>query len=197
MIIATEDSVSEAAVRRLISVIRPELQVRAVLGNRGKGYLKARARELNRTARSIPIFVLFDLDSLQPCPADVIANWLHGIPEANMLFRAAIMEVESWLLADRQMFSNFLGVSLNRIPSDTDCITNPKEFVVNLARRSRKRNIRDDLVPSSGSIVAVGPAYGLRLSEFLSAHWNPTRAASASRSLQRAIDRLRIAFVDR
>lgn len=174
MIIATEDTVSEVVAAKLVSVFRPDLQIVARIGNRGKDYLKARVQELNRTARSVPVFLLVDLDTRRPCPADVLAGWLHGRYEANMLFRLAIMEVESWILADRDGFSGYLGVASHRIPTDTDSIDNPKEFVVNLARRSRSRHIRDDLVPAPGSIVKVGPAYNPRLSAFISTQVEPS-----------------------
>lgn len=156
----------------------PLARVSASLGNRGKGYLKAKARALNCTARSIPVFVLIDLDHRNPCPADVLMSWFHGVPEANMLFRVAVMEIESWVLADRDNCSGFLGIPMHRIPQDTDAIDNPKEFVVNLARRSKRREIRDELVPTPGSIVPVGPAYNAQLCAFVLRQWDPCQCVS-------------------
>lgn len=194
MILAIEDSVSEVVARKLLSVIRPDLKIGVAIGNCGKSYLRNKARELNRTARSMPVFMMVDLDIRHPCPAEVLVAWLHGAPEAYMLFRVAIMEVESWILADRARFSSFLGIPLHRIPNDTDGIDNPKEFLVNIARKSRRRYIRDDLVPPVGSSTKVGPAYNLRLSAFVLAQWDPTAASASSQSLRRAIMRLREAF---
>lgn len=194
MIVASEDLLGEVVVRKLISVVRPDLRIGVALGNRGKGYLRAKAQDLNHTARSIPVFALIDLDVRQPCPADLLTAWLRGAPEANKLFRVAVMEVESWVLADRDRCSAFLGVPTHRIPTDTDALEQPKEFLVNLARRSRRREIREELVPSAGSIAPVGPAYNLRLSAFVTADWNPGSASPSSESLRRAIGRLRTAF---
>ena len=196
MIIAIEDIVGDAVVRRLVSTVRPDLEIKSFVGNRGKGYLKARARELNRTSRSIPVFLLIDLDTREPCPAELIPAWIPGGAQANMLFRAAIMEVESWLLADRKGMAGFLSVPVHRIPMESDSIDRPKEFIVNLSRKSRSRKIHDDIVPAPGAIVTVGPAYNLRLVEFASHRWNPDAACSSSDSLRRAVMRLKSAFQD-
>jgi hypothetical protein len=39
-------------------------------------------------------------------------------------------------------------------------MTNAKEAMVDLARRSRRRDIREDMMPRSGSERSVGPTYG-------------------------------------
>lgn len=194
MIIATEDTVSEVVVRKLVAEIRPDLEISVAIGNRGKGYLKSRARELNRSGRSMPVFLLLDLDHRNVCPGEVIQSWMHGTIERNMLCRIAVMEVESWLLAHRSELAAYLGVSASRIPRDTDAIDKPKEFLVNLARRSRKSNVRYEFVPPPGSTAIVGPAYNLQLAAFIRASWSPQEAAKSSASLLRAIDRLAAAF---
>lgn len=194
MIIAIEDIVGDAVARRLVSTVRPDLEIKSSIGNRGKGYLKGRARELNRTSRSIPVLLLIDLDTREPCPAELIPSWVPGGAQANMLFRAAVMEVESWLLADRKGMAGYLSVPVHRIPMETDSIDRPKEFIVNLSRKSRSRKIREDIVPSPGAIVTVGPAYNLRLVEFAASRWNPEEACGSSDSLRRAVKRLKSAF---
>lgn len=68
----------------------------------------------------------------------------------------------------------------------------PKQALVNLARTSRRRAIRDDMVPREGSGRAVGPGYTSRIIEFVSNHWRPEQAAHVSDSLRRAIARLEI-----
>ena len=197
MILAVEDEISEAVLRELIRVFRPELNVVNSIGRRGKNYLINKAHDLNRTARSITIFLMMDLDRRSPCPADLLRRWLGSAQQSNLLFRLAVMEVESWILADRENFSRFLGVAVHRLPPDTDAIDDPKELVVNLARRSSIRHIRDELVPARGSIAKVGPAYNPRICQFVSSYWDPKAACSSSRSLQRAVHRLESAFLNR
>lgn len=191
LILAVEDVLGEAVGRKLISVVRPDLSVAVVLGHRGKGYLKAKARELNRTASSVPVFLIVDLDVPSPCPADVRLTWFGGASQPMMLFRLAVMEVESWILADRQRTSALLGVASHRIPISCDDIPNPKEFVVSLARSSRHANVKTDIVPARDSTAKVGPAYNARLAAFVDRLWDPVDAAQSSVSLAKAIHRLR------
>jgi hypothetical protein len=191
MILATEDALSEAVSQKLLFEVRPDLPISVSIGGRGKSYLESKARDLKRTAAAIPVFMLIDQDRPHPCPPDLLAEWLPGPTEPRMLLRVAAMEVESWLLADRNAAAAFLGVRTNRIPMDTDAIPDPKEFLVNLARRSRLRGIRDDLVPAPGSTVHIGPRYNPRLAEFAINRWTSAAASPCSRSLRRAVQRLR------
>lgn len=194
MIVAVEDPLSEAITRKLFAEVRPDLPITTVLGNRGNGYLRAKAREMNRVAAKLPVFLLTDLDSRTKCPPSVIADWLGGQPAGNLLFRVAVIEVESWLLADREQAAAFIGVPDHRIPADTDAIADPKRFLVNLGRRSRSADLRTDLVPTAGSTAAVGPMYNPRLGAFVSKHWSSLRARTASASLARTIERLSAAY---
>lgn len=194
MIIAVEDPLSEAVTRKLFAEIRPELPITSLLGNRGNRYLRAKARELNRVAAKVPTFLLTDLDSPAVCPPGLISDWLPDQPAANLLFRVAVIEVESWVLADRERVAEFLGVPEHRIPAQTDTIGDPKQFLVNLARKSRSAALRSDLVPATGSTAAVGPMYNARLTAFVAAYWSAIRASQASGSLSRTVDRLSVAY---
>ena len=197
MIIAVEDPLSEAITRKLFAEVRPDLTITTLLGNRGNGYLRRKARELNRAAVKLPVFLLTDLDSPELCPPGIIADWLGGEPAANLLFRVAVIEVESWVLADREQVATFIGVPEHRIPADTDSIPDPKQFLVNLARRSRSAEVRTDLVPAIGSTAAVGPLYNPRLVSFVATRWSATRARYASESLARTVTRLHAAYAAR
>jgi hypothetical protein len=194
MIIAVEDALSEAIVRKLVCELRPDLTVEAVVGGRGRGYIEGKAAELNRTASNVPVLVLADLDRPQPCPADFIERSLGQRPVPGMLFRLAVMEIESWVLADREELAAFLGVATHRIPAFPDAVLHPKEMIVDLARRSRFKAIRQDLVPAPGGTAVVGPAFNARLLEFVVKRWNQDRAKRASPSLRRMVERLVTAF---
>lgn len=82
------------------------------------------------------------------------------------------------------------GMDIFLFPLNTDNIPNPKEFLVPLARRSKKRRLRDELVPEPGAKIPVGYGYNTRLMEFIREHWNLERAATISPSLKRTLDRL-------
>lgn len=113
----------------------------------------------------------------------------------SFFLRIAVMEVESWIMADRKGAANFLSIPLNRIPLDTDALLHPKEFLVSLARSSNKARLRADLVPRPGATSKVGPGYNLRLGEFVRLHWSVERASQVSNSLKRTMARLRAPWV--
>lgn len=194
MIVAVEDAVSEALVRRLVTEVRPDLTIHQVMRKNGQGYIRSKARQLNRTAHSVPVFILVDQDRLDPCPADLIQEILPVPHGPRLLFRVAVMEAESWVLADAENLATFLGVSRGRIPASPDEVPQPKETIVALAARSQRKGIRDDLVPRSGEIRKVGAAYNARLIAFIESDWDIEAAAAASPSLRRAVVRLRRAF---
>jgi len=191
MIAAVEDALSEAVVRKIVTVVRPDLTLYQVMRRNGQGYIRSKVRQLNQTARSVPVLVLVDLDRPVPCPADLVQALLP-IPHApKLLFRVAVMEIESWVMADRRGFADFLSIPVNRIPENTDVILQPKEFLVSLARLSKKTRLRQEIVPLPGATSKVGPGYNSRLGEFVHSHWSVNRAASISVSLQRTLAQLR------
>ena len=194
MIAAVEDPLAESVLRKLVAVVRPDLTIWQVMRKNGSGYVRSRARELNRAAQQVPVFILVDQDRPEPCAADLIRSWLGAPSAPNLLFRTAVFETESWIMADRDAFAAFLRVPATTLPENPDAILQPKELVVALARRSRGRDIRDDLVPARGSTAKVGPAFNPRLTGYVTSSWDPVRAAEASASLHRAIVRLGEAF---
>ncbi|RKU18546.1 hypothetical protein C6501_02625 [Candidatus Poribacteria bacterium] len=188
VILAVEDELSEAISTQILSEF--DIEIRYTIRGKGNVLLRQKAPELNRAANAIDVFLLTDLDSPQDCPPGLIYSWIKAPLNPRFLFRVAVMEVESWVMADRVGFSKFLSIPSHRIPSPTDNILNPKEFLVSLARRSQKKRIREALVPTRGTNLTVGIEYNILLSEFVQDHWDLQRAASVSPSLKRTLDRL-------
>jgi len=185
---AVEGIVDEAVVRKLIECVGAIPG--DVYGKNGKEYIRQRIRGYNNAARHSPWIVVVDLDRNADCAPRLRAEWLPD-PARLLCFRIAVRAVESWLLADRQHIAAFLRVARRQIPDDPEGLSDPKQIMVNLARRSRSREIREDMVPRTGSGRSVGPAYSSRLIEFAVNQWRPKLAATQSNSLQRAIDCLR------
>jgi len=185
---AVEGSVDEVLVKRLISEaggIPGE-----VYGKNGKLPLRARINAYNSAARYRPWVVLVDLNYERNCAPDLCRAWLPT-RSPKLCFRVAVREVEAWLLADREHIANFLSIAQSRVPINPESEENPKQVLVNLAAHSRRRNIREDMVPRPGSRREVGPAYTSRLIEFISASaggWRPAVASGRSQSLQRCIE---------
>lgn len=188
VILAIEDELSEAISTKILQYFGVGITI--VLREDGNAYLRQKAPELNRSAKGIDIFLLTDLDSSKDCPLGLIHSWIKGPLNPRFLFRVAVMEVESWLMADREGVAKFLSIPVNRIPSNTDGIPNPKEFLISLARSSKTRKLRDELVPKPGAKVPIGYGYNTRLIEFVREHWNLEHAATVSPSLRRTLDRL-------
>lgn len=182
--VAVEGIVDAAVARRMVEHVGAGFG--AVYGQRGKPHLRGRIEGYNTAARHAPWLVLIDLDREATCIAPVLANWIPS-PAHLLCFRVAVQEVEAWLLSDRQGASSFLGVPISKIPESPENMPHPKRLLVELARQSKKRDIRQDLVPNHGSGRTVGPAYTARLAEFARTRWQPDQAAARAQSLSRAI----------
>lgn len=188
---AVEGIVDEAVFRRLVRTARAEAG--PVYGRTGKHQLLDRLPAYNHAARFSPWLVLVDLDHDAECAPPYRAAILPA-PSEWMCCRVAVREVEAWVLGDRQRMAEFLEVSPRRLPTAPENEEDPKRIVVNLARHSRSRDIRQDLVPREGSGRSEGPAYASRLIEFISDSrhgWRPGVAAHASGSLSRCLRALR------
>ncbi|HDH97982.1 MAG TPA: hypothetical protein ENF70_02475 [Deltaproteobacteria bacterium] len=181
---AVEGIVDEAVIRRLFS----DMNVRpgSVYGKNGKPQLHRSIRGYNNAARFSPWIVLVDLDQDFDCAPLLRKEWLPT-PGLYMCFRIAVRSVEAWLLSDYERIAGFLKVSHTKIPEMPEDLDDPKNKMVNLARQSRYREIREDMVPRPGSGRAIGPAYSSRLIEFVSKHWRPEVARQRSDSLDRTI----------
>jgi hypothetical protein len=107
-----------------------------------------------------------------------------------MLFRVAVRQVESWILADRTKVAAFLRTSQSLVPRDPDALPDAKAALVHLARRSTSRTVRLDLVPTPDSARKVGVAYTARMIEFIEGAWDPIGAMANSDSLRRCVRRL-------
>jgi len=183
--LVVEDTLGQVVLRRILREHRSDVLVSSCYGNRGYDYIKKKARAFNRAAKGLPLVMLADLE-MECAPAQIRAL-LSGPRHPNLLFRIAIMETESWILADRSGFSSFLGVAKRRIPQDVDSVIDPKKFIVDMARRCRKRFLREALVPALGSTARVGPEYNGQLSSFVVYAWNIEEASQNSPSLRRAV----------
>jgi len=97
-------------------------------------------------------------------------------------------------MTDRELLARFLAIDTSRVPHNPESVDHPKNMMVDLARHSRRREIREDMVPRPGSARAVGPSYTARLIEFVTgtkASWRPEVAARHSQSVNRSLRCLR------
>ena len=190
VILVVEDRLSDAVSTKILQHFEIEIVQRVIY--EGNSYLQRKAQSYNQAAhQECGVFMLTDLDSPEICPLALIQSWVKGRLNPWFFLRVAVIEIESWIMADRQAVSEFLAIPAHRIPQNTDKIASPKEFLVSLARRSRNTRLREALVPArSNETAKTGNEYNPRLSQFVQAHWNLERAAAVSPSLKRTLDRL-------
>lgn len=132
--LVVEDVLSEYTVRKILSEVRPDLTVKTVYKNGGFGYIKSNVKRFWKASQQIPFVVLADLDN-EICAPSRVLNWLGFIPcTGRFVFRIAVHETESWLMADRGSFSDFLGISERLVPKDPDILLDPKEKLLKVIR---------------------------------------------------------------
>lgn len=185
--LVVEDDLSAAVLQKILDDSgRPYAVGTSYIGH-GFGYLRRNIRGFNNAAKGTPWLVLTDLDKTR-CPPELINTWLPIPRHPNLLFRVAVREVEAWLLADRVGFAGFLGIRRELVPLNADEVVDPKACLINLARRSARRDLRADIVPPAGSTRQIGPNYNGRLISFVRNRWGVSLAAESSPSLKRTLN---------
>jgi hypothetical protein len=185
--VAVEGAVDAAVAERIIA--STGLHLGPVHGQRGKQWLDRQLLGYNQAARFGPWLVLRDLDRDASCAPELRRDLLTA-PASLMQFRIAVRAVEAWLLADHKGVARFLRIPVSRVPARPEDLLDPKTTMIELARNSRSRAIRDDMVPVSRTGSRVGPAYTARLIEFTMQAWHLETAAERSDSLSRCIGAL-------
>ena len=186
-----EGLVDAAAIKRLIVIAGLQPGVEFITN--GKRNLDRRISGFNHAARHTPWIAVRDLNHDADCPPNLIERLLPE-PSEFMCFRIAVREIESWFLADSEGISRFLSVPKSRLPNNPEHLFDPKLELVNLARRSRRREVRSGIVPEQGSDRSVGPGYTDMMVEFASTHWSLEAAMENADSFRRAYNRLKFLF---
>jgi hypothetical protein len=154
----------------------------------GFGWIKNNINVYNKASSGTTYLVLIDLDS-ESCPVKIVQDWLDDAKGENLLFRVAVREIESWIVADVQNFSKFLHLREKKLRKDVDEITDPKRYIFNLVSGSIIRQLSG--VCPRGT-ARIGDDYNEKLSKFVKSSWNPQLAMANSSSLKKTINRLDI-----
>lgn len=144
--LATEGLDDEAVARKICSVLSISVATSYPAG--GKSKLDPKIKAYNKAAAISPWLVLRDLDGDAACPAGLLQELVRSPSDQ--------------LLADANSAASFLKVASTLVPRDPDALGNPKQELVNLARRSRSRSIRASMVPPEGFSVTIAPEYTVR-----------------------------------
>jgi len=181
---AVEGLVDEAVVRKLI--VHAGGVPGPVYGGNGKPALREKIAGYNNAAQRAPWLVLVDLDRDEDCAPPLRAAWVPNLAP-RLCFRVAVRAVEAWLMADREALARFLKVAQTSVPHDPENLDDPKRALVDLARQSRRREIREVMVPRAGSGRAIGPLYTSHIVAYVENRWRLDVAAMRAESLRRAI----------
>lgn len=186
--ILVEGLLDEAVARRLI--VYTGHQAGTSFGNRGVSYLRQKAAGFNARARhGAPMLMLVDFaDTGLDCPPAVPSAWLPD-RSPRLLLRVVVNEIESWLLADPLGIADLLGVSSAIVFDDPERLDDPKQTLVNLARRSRRKSAKA-MVPNPGISASVGSGYVSEMQAFVTNRWNIAAARQRASSLDRCLLRL-------
>jgi hypothetical protein len=111
--------------------------------------IKGAKSKLEMSRRGILNLILTDLDKYK-CPPSLIRDWFDikeaSLPE-KLVFRVAIREIESWILADVIKFSGYFEVSKDNFREKPDEIRDPKQYIFNVIRAKGTKNQRDAMLP--------------------------------------------------
>jgi len=189
LLVVGEDALCCALGERLFAACLPGWQLaQTSINTQGITKLVPALERYAKQAKHVqPVLCIADTDGT--CAADLLAKWLPSSTHAHFLLRLAVTEAESWLMADRAGFAQVLAVPMNKLPQRPDEEADPKRLLLTLARKSKKRLIRDEVVSSSDA-SKPGSGYNLHLCAFARTHWNARCAAQSSPSLARAMNRL-------
>lgn len=182
--VAVEGPLDQAVLAKLLHSVDPTFNIRTPY-IKSSSELRKKVKGYHAASIAIPFVLLTDLDS-SPCPSNKINDWLGSRVNPNFVFRIAVREVESWLLADRSGIASYLKVSTSRIPLYPEKEMNPKQTLIEIAKSSRSRVIRGDIVPAESSTAKQGKGYNPCLIQFVNKNWNINQAREVSRSLERA-----------
>lgn len=185
--IASEDIISEVVLSKIISQVGAGDIVHK-LGQSGCGNLIKNIGKYNQLAALHPVILMLDLDT-RVC-ADEYVSFLYSKINKDNKFHiiVPVTEIESWLLSDKVTLSACLGVNEKIMPSEPDKIKNPKQAIINLAKKSKLRHIKSELPPAVGEKCSIGVSYNSILCGYVNDNWRVDIAKEYSPSLRKTID---------
>ena len=195
-----EDAPSAAVAQKIVAARNAKMKNSLVFHNGfpsimgGYGAIKRNCEAFLKMAkRGVHSFILTDLDTAE-CACSLIREWF-SIPEnddvilpSECMFRVAVREVESWIIADHEAWGKFIEIPSVNFSTQPDQLDDPKRHLLNVIRRKGRKKIHREMLPRGSS--QIGPRYNEVLCNFVDNLWEPGRAAKRSPSLDRALKAL-------
>jgi hypothetical protein len=185
--IACEGLLDHEVLARLLAA--HDLAVGPVYNTGGKRRLDQRLPGYTNAARFSPWIVQRDLDNDASCAPALVRRLVPDLPPGLCLI-LAVRQVEAWLLADRPAIATFLRVADGAIPDRPETLPNAKSALIDIARQSRSRGVREGMVPVLDSGRTVGIAYTATMQAFVQTRWDFRRARLVAPSLATLVARL-------
>ena len=184
-----EDEISGLILRKILTSFSDKFNINNEFGKTGNGYIRKNIKNFNYASKVTPFLVLTDLD-MHECPIQLIEKWLDFKKDENLIFRIAVREIESWVIADAEGIAEYFKIDKTRIPKNPDQIIDSKQTLINLAKLSKSKTIKSGIVPRNGSTSKQGIQYNILIGKFIRDFWKLERAKTRSESLQRATNAL-------
>lgn len=198
IIIAGEDTVTREIIKRLIEYAGLNINISREEPIRGGKILESLPKY---NILGLPVIALIDLDDAD-CPVSLLNNIFHQTPiNNNLLLRIAVDEAESWLMADKEGFSQYLSIPFDKIPANKSLDSKndrnielrfpykPSLYLMReLASISSNTELKKQLTPKEGA--KKGPEYNTAITPFIREKWDIKNAMRNSYSLQKAIQRI-------
>ncbi|RQT71924.1 hypothetical protein DF029_14060 [Burkholderia cepacia] len=170
------------------SGIAVEVEQRIVAG--GAGPFRQRIPAMNNVANNVmPVIMVADADQA-PCVVTQRNSWLPQNVSPRLSMRLAVREAEAWVLADHVGFAQFVTVSKDLFPAQPENELDPKQTLLAIVKRSRRRELREEMLPGKGATSPVGLGYNIHMTDFVKNYWDIGRATERAPSLARAVPRI-------
>lgn len=188
--IVGEDQLCCALAEAIILQAKKEAVIQQTIIANGCAPFKAMIEKMNNIAKNVmPVLMLADADQA-PCVVTQRNAWIPAHPAPRFSLRLIVREAEAWILADHEGLSKFALLSpalMQRLPDEID---DPKQELLRLIRRSKRRDLKDEMLPRKASTSPVGLGYNIHLTQFVREYWSAERAMERSPSLARSIPRI-------
>lgn len=190
-----EDEATKAVLNKILSFVNGKSDNRFCMQpgfpsiTRGFGKLKKTAKSFVDTTRNgcwaIFITDLDNIDSIQSLCNEWFSLPCFRLLPPQMVFRVAVREVESWIMADVQGISEFFNIHESNFSDDPDSLPDPKQYLLNLIRRKCRKKVFQNMLPEDNQCIGI--EYNPQLKKFINQNWDIERAMAKSTSLQRAV----------
>lgn len=182
-----EDTLCQAIGERLIGDVLGWTFAISPINCGGVSRLLSQLDRYQTLARLYPVLCIADTD--RRCAVELLEKHRPPNLSARFLFRLAVPEIESWILADNKGFAEHFRVPESRLPRKPDELQDAKLTILRLIQKSKSKLYRDEMI-SAYDRNKLGTGYNLHLSSFVREKWAVEEAGKRSDSLARSVQRL-------